>query len=788
MRDMEPIFKEEHHTDGDNSINVEKVLSKIVAYWPLFLFCVALTCVTAYIYLRYTTPVYEAHAKMLIKDDKQGGMGDGQILQDLGVQSGAANVDNETEIIKSRTLMEQVVRNLDLNIHYYAPGRIKTSEYYYKDLPFRFTTYNKNITVGASYPLHIVDDNSYTITVKGKVVKGIWGKPIELPIGKVVLTDQSHTANPAYNYKDFTISVKPVETQAIRTLKALEVESVSKKSSVIELTISDILPQRGEDILNELVKVYKKASVDDRNTTMEATVDFIDKRLILVSDNLNDIEKQIEEFKSKRKITNLTEQSKLLLDYSTDYLKQITQKEVELRVIESLKEYMNDEENKGKMLPSSLLVRDDGSMAAIEAYNNLQIERSAMLMTRTEDNPEIKSIDFQLANIRKDLVGTLSSIESSIKVSIDELKKKSGILDSEIRKVPEQERIYLEYARQQHIKQELYLFLLKKREETAISKSSTVANARIIDPAKSDAGPYKPRKKRVYLAAFALGLIIPGIGVFLKELLNVRINNKDDIKKHTKLSIIGEIAHADGNEEIVADEKSKTVVAEQFRSLRTNLQFSLTDDNRKTVLLTSGMSGEGKSFIALNLSLTLAISGARVVLLELDLRKPKISANLNIDNKPGFTEYVIGKTELQQIIRSSQVSDTLYVIPSGAIPPNPSELMMSKKVPELLNMLNEQFDYVIIDSAPVGLVTDAQLLSKYSDTVLYVCRMNYTYKEQLKNVDELVRTGKLPEMNLVVNDVKTKMGAYGYGYGYGSYEGYFEENNKGFFNKFRNKR
>lgn len=785
---IEPIFKDERHSGGDNNINVEKVLSKIVVYWPLFALCIVLACAVAYVYLRYTTPIYEAHAKVLIKDEKKGGMPDGQVLEQLGVQSGGANVENESEIIKSRTLMEKVVRNLDLNIHYYAPGRIKTSEYYYKELPFKFTTYNKNIEVATSYNIHVNNDNSYTITVKGKEVKGIWGDPINLPIGKVVLTDQSHTANPAYNYKDFTITITPVEKQAVSTLKALTVEAANKKSSVLELTISDILPERGEDILNELLQVYMQASIDDRNTTMEATVDFIDKRLILVSDGLSDIEKNIEQFKSKRRITDLAEQSKLLLDYSTEYSKQITQKEVQLRVVESLIDYMNDEQNKSKILPSSLLVQDESSTAAMEAYNDLQLERSALLMSRTEDNPEIKKIDFQLENIRKDLVGTLSSMSQSLKVSIKELERKSGLLDNEIRQVPEQERIYLEFSRQQHIKQELYLFLLKKREETAISKSSTVANSRIIDPARAENRPYTPRKSRVYLAAIALGLIIPGIFVFLKELFNVRINNKEDIKRNTRMSIIGEIARAEGKEEIVVHNDSKTVIAEQFRLLRTNLQFLLADQEHKTILLTSSMSGEGKSFIALNLSVTLAISGAKVVLLELDLRKPKISANLNLDGREGFTEYVIGKAGLEQIMKPSGVVDTLHVISSGAIPPNPSELMLSKRVPELLAQLKQQYDYIIIDSAPVGLVTDAQLLSRYTDTILYVCRMNYTYKEQLRNADELSNSGKLPKMNLVINDMKTKMGSYGYGYGYGSYEGYFNQSStgvKGLLNKFK---
>ncbi len=785
---LEPIFKEERK-GSDNSIKTERLLSVVLSYWPVMAVCVVIAMLSAYIYLRYTTPRYMTYAKVLIKDEKKSGsIGEGQLLQELGLQTTAANIENEVEIFKSRTLMKKVVDELQLNIHYYAPGRIKTSEYYYTDLPFRLVPLfdNGNVPLRYKYGMEIKGDEGFVITDKKHSWKGVWGDTVNLPIGPVVIKDRRKLANPAYNLNECSIEIKATEYQAIKTLRQLDVDPVSK-ASILQLSISDVLPERGEDILNELIKAYLQANIDDRNKTLDATVEFIDERLKGVTYELSGIEKNIEQFKSSRKLTDLSEQSKMLLDYTSEYARQLTEKEVKLRVVESLEQYLNDDRNKDRIVPSSLLVEDDAAMNAMKSYNDLQLKKSALLMTNTENNPFVINLDKQLENIREDLVRSLSIMKQGIKVSIKELESRAGFVDDQIRQVPEEERIYLEYSRQQNIKQELYLFLLKKREENAISKSSTVANARIVDPAKSDTVPYSPKPIRIYLAAFALGIIMPGLWIFIKEVFNVKISSKEDIKALTAMGIIAEIGHSDTGEEVVVFKESKTVIAEQFRALRTNMQFLLASEDEKVILLTSSMSGEGKSFVALNLAVTLALSGEKVALLELDLRKPKISEALGFKNKKGFTQYIIGQANISEVIQPSGVAPSLYVMPSGAVPPNPSELLSSKKLNELFDTLKSEYDYIVVDSAPVGLVTDAQLLGKYSDTVLYVCRMNYTYKEQLRNADELMRTGKMQKMNLVVNDMKSKGGVYGYGYGsYGA--DYFEDGkDKGVLNKLKNK-
>lgn len=782
---LEPIFIEEKKQGKDNSINVEKLLGKFIAYWPMFIVFILLGCAVGYVYLRYATPKYMAHAKVLVKDDKKAGAGEGQLLEELGVQGASANVENEVEILKSRTLMTHVVGASWANIHYYAPGRVKTSEYYYKELPYYLLPIFDNYEVQYRHKYRITKDgNSFSISDKKKNWQAVPGDTLDLPVGRVVFTDNRAYANPAYDFEEVTVEIKATEYQAIKTLRLLKVKPVSK-ATILELSVSDVLPQRAEDILNTLIAAYMQANIDDRNKTLDATVDFINDRLVGVSDELTGIEKDIEEFKSRNKLTDLSEQSKMLLDYTSEFQKQLTEKEVKLRVIESLQEYLKDDDNKTRIVPSSLLVEDDAAMSAMKSYNDLQLKRSTLLLTNTEENPFVKNLDVQLGNIRDDLTRSLESMKQAVAISIQELKARAGSVENRIREVPENERIYLEYSRKQAIKQELYLFLLKKREETAISKSSTVANARVIDPAKSEGAPYKPKNGRIYLAAIALGLMIPGAWVFAREMFSIKVASKEDVKSLTGMSVTGEIGHRTGDEEIVVEKESKTAIAEQFRALRTNMQFLLSDKEQKVILMTSSMSGEGKSFVALNLAVTMALSGKKVVLMELDLRKPKISSALQLTDNKGFTQYVIGQAGKTDIIHDSGINDMLKVVPSGSIPPNPAELLMSQNVDTLFAELKQEFDYIVIDSAPVGLVTDAQLLSKNADTVLYVARMNYTFKEQLRNADELYKSGKVEHMSLVLNDVKSKMGAYGYGYGYGSYNDDYDDGNKGIINRIK---
>jgi tyrosine-protein kinase Etk/Wzc len=767
------MFKNDPAGNNDR-IKIEKLISKAKIYWPLFFISILLSLIIGYIYLRYSTPIYKIHAKVLIKDEKKGNS-EGQIFQDLGINTGGANVDNEIEIFKSRYMMQKVVKDMQLNVHYWVSGAINKTELY-ENAPFKMIPLFADSSIHGSYKYN-VSYHGQTVEIKDhdKIRQIQLGDTAELSSGKVVFvrnTEAKYTVNAG----EYEIAVEPIDATADSYLGGLEVAPVNKQVSIIGISVNDHIPIRGEKVLNKLIDVYLHANIDDRNKVSDSTIAFINDRLVLVVDELGNIEKQIEGFKKTNELIDLKDQSKLLLDNSGAYSRELMQQEVQLKVAESLEKYIQADNH--HIVPSTLLLQDMSLTRIIEKYNGIQTQRQSLLLSQTSANPYIENLDLQLENLRADMKSSLSSIKSSLQVTINELRKKTGSLDESLKGVPQKERQFLEYSRQQNIKQELYLFLLKKREETAISKSATIANARIIEPARKDGAPFMPSRSKVLLTAFAIGIIIPGARILLKELFNLKIDSRNTITEATQMPIIGEIGHNETQDIIVVQKNSKSIMSEQFRALRTNLQFLFTAKNEKTILITSSMSGEGKSFIAINLANTVALSHKKVVLLELDLRKPKISEHLNIQNKKGFSDYVLGNATVDEIIVPSGLSPDFYVIPTGPIPPNPAELIMLPQTEALFEALKERFDFIIMDTAPVGLVTDAQLLCAYTNAVLFIVRQNYTYKEQLRIADELSRTGKMPKMSLVVNDVEHRHGSY-YGYGYGSYYGnaYYVEDN-----------
>jgi tyrosine-protein kinase Etk/Wzc len=769
-KELQPIFSNNSGRKSD-PLSLEKLRKKAIGYLPMFIVCLLISLIIGYIYVKTTTPVYEVTSTIIVNEDNKDGMTQGQIFQDLGVQTGKSKVDNEIEIFKSKHLMKKVVNDLYLNIRYYRPARLKTTELYYNDCPFRIIPLydNMGIKQAATYNCKVAGDN-YTISDdKQHSWQAKRGDTIALPTGKVwIVANTTETLVEANQQLTFTINT--VDKTAKKFLKALAVGRVNKQVSIIELSIEDVCAKRGEDIINKLTQVYADAFIDSKNRTAEGTIAFIDDRLKIVTAELSDIETTIEGFKKQNSLTDLEAQSKFMLQNKADASKELTQQEVQISVIESVEKSLENADS--KVVPSVFFMQDPALVAAITSYNQLLAERDRLLLTNVETSPYVKNVDEQLRNTRSAMRQNLTSLKRSMQIGLNELYRQRGQFSSEIKEVPAKEKIFLEYSRQQNIKQELYLFLLKKREETAINKSSTGSNTRIVDPAETEDKPVSPNKLAIIMSAIAIGLIIPGIRVLMKELFNIKISSREDVARVTNMAVIGEIGHNTKQEVVVAVKGSRSKIAEQFRAIRTNLQFLLSGENEKTILVTSSMSGEGKSFVSVNIASTLALQGKKVVLLELDLRKPKISESLQISQTIGFSSYAIGKATLDDVIIPSGVHEHFYLVPCGALPPNPAELLTAPQVAKMFEALQDHFDYIIIDTAPVGLVTDAQLLAHYADITLYIARQNHTYKEQLEAADELHAKNKMPRMSVVLNDVKTGAGAYGYGaYGNTYYDG-----------------
>jgi tyrosine-protein kinase Etk/Wzc len=760
--------------EGDD---IRKIVDKLRHLWPWMLVGGLLTGALAFVYLYFATPQYKVNAKILIKDrDKRNAPPEASMLENIGLLSGGNNVDNELEILRSYSLMRTVVADLQLNVRYFTRKNIKKRELYGATAPFnlRFDTFfYKGLADGpATYEILPVNKGFKLVDGNGKVFTGKWGATVKLPVGIATVSQ-----NPYLSYekeKSYQVEIAHPEGVTSEYLNLLSAELSSKQSSAITISMVHETPAKGVQVIDKLIQVYRQSNVDDNNRIADSSMAFIDSRLVVVGDQLTDIEKEIQSFKQKNEISDLSEQARALISSTTSYAKEVAQQEVQLNVIESLERYILDNAGNPRIVPASLVVQDPTLSGVVNQYNNLLMQRSRLLLGSTEDNPVVVNIDAQLKDLRQDLLTGIQSVKRSAQVALRGLRSNSNELEAQMRKVPEKERVGLEYSRQQNIRQELYLFLLQKREETAISRSSTIANSRIIDSARAGSGPVRPKKKIIMALSVFAGLLLPLGIAYSRDMLNTRLSTKRDIETLSSIPIVGEIGHKEGTESVLLSQDVRSIVAEQFRALRTNLAYILPRPEDKVIMVTSGISGEGKSFISTNLAIVLSLTGKKVVLMEMDLRKPMIAKNLNLKTAKGYSHYAIGQAGLDDILAPSGVNDNLFVVRAGPLPPNPAELLLNDRTKLLFERLQEIFDYVIVDTTPT-LVSDAQILSSFANATLYVVRMKVTRKEQMRVPNSLYLGNKMPKLNLVVNDITQKKyggGYYGYGYAYGYGYGY----------------
>jgi capsular exopolysaccharide synthesis family protein len=780
----EPIHQPHLHEAEEDTIDIKQIVAKVLSNWLLFAISAVVCVVLALLYVYIAQPEWHTSSKILVEDQKNsvasaGGSGMNADFSSLfNVKSSA---DNEIQILKARSLMTEVVRQMQLNVRTYRKAGLKKIELY-DEAPFTVSLHYKADTLQPrSYTIKVLDAAHYELSNSKDDInlKARFGDSVRLKQYNLVL----NAVSPARAGEAYTISIESPDATIDGFTTNFSAALSDKQATTIDLTISYPNPKKGEAILNKLMQVYLERNLNNKVAIADSTMHFIDGRLAIVQHDLSDVEKQFEQYKEQHSIADISEQSKALVGSASDYYKKLKDQQLQLSVVNDLEHYINSGSNK-KVVPSSLIVPTDMSFGqAINAYNDLIIARDRAGLSYTENNPVIRNYDQQIETARQALLRNVATYKKSLQVGISQLQQQNSTFTGQLKSIPSKERGYLDFARQQNLKQELYLYLLQKREETAISKTSTISSSRIIDYAKSDFLPYKPKKSIIVLIGLILGLILPGIYLFIKELLNIRITSKADIEKMSTVPMIGEISHNTEEKSLVTGVGSRSVISEQFRALRTNLQYVLDQRKSNVLLFTSSMSGEGKSFLSLNLGSALGLIGKKVVFMEMDLRKPKLSENMGLDHNQGFTNYVIsGKTDYKQLIKPAWFNENCYLISAGPIPPNPAELLMSEKLDQLIEDLKKEFDYVIIDCAPIGLVTDALMLEKYADLTLYVVRQDYTYKSQLNIVNDLEYNRKVKKMYLIMNDIKTQKsgyaaygtGAYG-GYGYG---GYAEETKK----------
>ena len=777
----------------EKKIDIQEVLFKYLIHWPWFLGAVLICLFGAWLYLHMATPVYNISATVLIKDDKKGGgAGMASELENLGLDgliSSSQNIDNEIEVLRSKTIAKEVVIDLNLYILYKdedefpAKDMYKTSPVQVSLLPQEAELLDEPIVVEMS--LHPQGSLDVSVKVEDEEYQKHFEKlPAVFPTNKGTLA--------FFQTPDSVLVSKNIEDanseEKVRNIKAIInhplrvarwyctnmiIEPTSKTTSVAVISLKNSSLRRGQDFINKLLEMYNINTNNDKNEIAQKTAEFIDERIGIISRELGSTEESLEAFKRNAGITDLMSEAQIALTGNAEYEKKRVENQTQINLVEDLRKYMK--KNEYEVLPSNIGLRDVGLVTQIERYNEMLVERKRLLRTSTENNPAIINLDTSIRAMATNVEVTLERTLQGLFITKADLDREANRYLRRISDAPGQERQYVSIARQQEIKAGLYLMLLQKREENAITLAATANNAKIIDDAIADEIPVSPKGKMIYLIALVLGVGIPVGVIYLINLTKFRIEGRSDVEKLTSLPIVGDIPLTDEKQGAIAVfENQNNLMSETFRNIRTNLQFMLEND-KKVILVTSTVSGEGKSFISANLAISLSLLGKKVVIVGLDIRKPGLNKVFNIPRKEiGITQYLANpENNLMDLVQLSDVSKNLYILPGGTVPPNPTELLARDGLDKAIETLKKNFDYVILDTAPVGMVTDTLLIGRVADLSVYVCRADYTHKNEYTLINELAEKDKLPNLCTVINGLDLKRRKYGYYYGYGKYGKYY---------------
>ena len=773
----------------EEQVNIQEILFRYLIHWPWFVVSVIICIACAWGYLRLATPVYNISATVLIKDDKKGGGASmSSELEKIGLDgfvSSSNNVDNEIEVLKSKSLAREVVNNLGLFVTYKDEDEFPSRELYRTSPVVASLTPQEAEKLSAPMEVEMTlfphGGMDALITVKDKEYRKHFEK---LPA--VFPTDEGTVA--FFESKD-TLAVNQVkEGSKERHIKAfinrpfsvakgyansLSIAPTSKTTSVVVVSLKNTNIRRGRDYINKLLEMYNINANNDKNEVAQKTAEFIDERIGIISMELGSTEQDLENFKRSAGITDLSSEAQIALTGNAEYEKKRVENQTQINLVMDLQRYMKG--NEYEVLPSNIGLQDAASAGAIDRYNQMLVERERLLRTSTENNPAIINLDTSIRAMRTNVQATLDATLKGLQITKEDLAREAGRYSRRINDAPTQERQFVSIARQQEIKAGLYLMLLQKREENAITLAATANNAKIIDEALADDSPVSPKRMMIYLVSLVLGVGIPVGIIYLIGLTKFKIEGRADVEKLTLLPVVGDIPLADEKAgSIAVFENKNNLMNETFRNVRTNLQFML-EQGKNVILVTSTISGEGKSFVSANLAISLSLLGKKVVIVGLDIRKPGLNKVFNIPKKEhGITQFLTNPTiNLMDLVQSSDINKNLFILPGGTVPPNPTELLARDGLEKAVETLKQNFDYVILDTAPVGLVTDTLLIGRVADLSVYVCRADYTRKAEFTLINELAENDKLPNLCIVINGIDLNRRKYGYYYGYGKYGKYY---------------
>lgn len=764
-----------------------QLVHRYLPFWPLFIITTCLSLSVAYIYLRAQQRIYVATGKVLLKDPNKNGS-DSKVLDALNIFGEKKIVENEIVVLRSSGLMEKVVDSLDLYASVFNEGHVRIEELYKDNSPVWFKALNKDSVNGGGTHYFKVDWEKKNIKIDNQVVSFF---------GIVSYGNTTYRVIPNLSYnqnlsgKNYYVIFSSIESAAGALIGSLKANAISNQSTVIDVKLETPVPEKGKDVLNTLFGVYNEAAITDKNLSAAKTLAFIDDRLHLVTSQLDSVETGVRDYKAQNAIYNLSDQSVNYLENVKDFDKQKSQIDIQLDVLGSIDNYVENKGQKPGTVPSLLLLNDPTLATLLQKLGEAEAQFEKVRAYSGEKSDVVLTAAGEVRQLKADIQENIRTIRNNLTTARGNLNTRINMNAGMLKGIPEKEKGLIDISRQQAIKNNIYTFLLQKREETALNSAATIADLNVIEKATAG-GPISPIPKNYYLSGLLVGLLLAAGFVMVKEQFNRKVLFRQEIEEKTDVPVIAEIAQVHNKASIVINEGKRSAVAEQFRTMRTNLTFMGIGSRTNAVMVSSSVSGEGKSFTAINLAISFTLTGKRVALMELDLRKPKISNLLGIERDPGISNYLVNQVSLEQIVKPTEFKN-LFVLPSGPIPPNPSELIIRDEFRRLMKDVKESFDYVIIDTAPISPVTDAFLLKDYADATVFVVRHDVTPRVYLKLIDDLSKQRKFKNMCLAFNGLKRRGfststygygSAYGYGYSY-AYEGensYLQDDSNGSMN------
>lgn len=776
-----------------SSINFQTIYTAVILHWKWFVLSLIICMGCAMIYLRYKTPVYQAYAKLLIKDDDSRGRGGKSgvlTTSNLGIMSNSTGIDNEMEILSSLSIAQQAVRDLKLYVNYSLEGKVK-DHLIYNSEPISVDLDPSHLEK-LNYPISLEINrkgSSYTVTgeylnpktgVTNSIEKTITSFPTRIDTKTGIITLQSNGDRGLLpEGRALKVTILSPKSVAAKYAGSLSVSQTSKTTTIAELVLKDESPQRAVDYLRQLAICYNRQANEDKNEIAVRTEEFINGRLEKINAELGSTEGSLEEYKKRNNMVELKMNAAQAVQNQDVYSQKLAEANTQMALLNSISEYLNDPSNKYQTLPSNVGLSDASATSLIDKYNDIVITRNRLLRSASESSPTVTPLTAQLDDLTSSIKRAMIQARKSMEIERNNIANMYGRYASQTNATPEQERILTQIGRQQDVKSGLYLMLLQKREENSISLAATADKGKLIDDPQY-MGKVSPKSSMIMLIALILGLAIPAGVIFIVNFMRYKIEGHDDVAKLTSLPILADIAVASETAktkaDIVVHENQNNQMEEVFRSLRTNLQFIMAE-NEKVVLFTSSTSGEGKTFTAANLAVSFALLDKKVVLVGLDIRKPRLAELFEInDHQHGITNLLTQPdptaADVKKQILKSGISNNLDILMAGPIPPNPAELVARKSLDQVIDILKETYDYVLIDSAPVGLVTDTLQIGRVANATVFLCRADYTPKEAFGYINDLAKEKKLPNMCVVINGIDMSKKKYGYYYGYGRYGKY----------------